>query len=134
MKVLPRSATLLLLALALLVATGCQRARPSPDAGDVKLDFTLQPDPPAVGPATARLHLTDPDGQPISGATFKLEGNMNHAGMVPVFAEAREVGPGRYQATLDLTMGGDWFVLVTGTLPDGRSLKRKIDVPGVQPR
>jgi hypothetical protein len=59
---------------------------------------------------------------------------MNHAGMRPVFADAKEVEPGKYEATLELTMGGDWFVLITGTLPDGRKLHRKVDVPGVKSR
>ena len=28
-------------------------------------------------------------------------------------------------------MGGDWFILVRAELPDGRSMERKVDVPGV---
>jgi hypothetical protein len=56
---------------------------------------------------------------------------MNHAGMVPEFAQAREMAPGRYQGDLEFTMGGDWFILVRAKLPDGRALERKIDVPGV---
>jgi hypothetical protein len=56
---------------------------------------------------------------------------MSHAGMVPVLALARETTPGRYQAELELTMVGDWFMLVRADLPDGRSMERKIDVPGV---
>jgi hypothetical protein len=31
-------------------------------------------------------------------------------------------------------MGGDWFVLVSARLADGRQLKRKVDVPGVKSR
>ena len=54
--------------------------------------------------------------------------------MKPVFADAREVEPGKYEAALELTMGGDWFVVVNGTLADGRKLKRKVDVPGVKSR
>ena len=56
---------------------------------------------------------------------------MNHAGMVPVFADAVEIAPGRYRADLEFTMSGDWFILVRADLPDGRSMERKIDVPGV---
>jgi hypothetical protein len=75
--------------------------------------------------------LHDANGLPISGAQVELEGNMNHAGMVPVFAEASEVAPGRYRAGMEFTMGGDWFILVRADLPDGRSMERKVDVPGV---
>ena len=42
-----------------------------------------------------------------------------------------ETAPGRYQADLEFTMGGDWFILVRAELLDGRSMERKIDVPGV---
>ena len=83
----------------------------------------ITPDPPKVGPAKAKITLTDKEGKPLQGAALKLEGNMNHAGMKPVFAVATETDPGRYEATLELTMGGDWFVLITGKLKDGRPLK-----------
>lgn len=127
-----RLLSLLLLMTALVVA-GCSRGG-SDTAKDVKVDFSVNPDPPKVGSSTATLKLTDKEGNPVKGATLKLEGNMNHAGMKPVFADAKEVDPGKYEATLDLTMGGDWFVLVTGKLPDGRKLRRKLDLPGVKSR
>jgi hypothetical protein len=56
---------------------------------------------------------------------------MTHAGMVPVFADAEDVGSGLYQAELEFTMGGDWVIIVTVTLPDGSSLEEQFDVPGV---
>jgi YtkA-like len=56
---------------------------------------------------------------------------MSHAGMVPVFADARETEPGRYQATVELTMAGDWFILVHVTLTDGRKLDRQFEIKGV---
>jgi hypothetical protein len=81
--------------------------------------------------ATLTVDLRDAAGEPITGATVEVEGNMNHAGMVPVLSEAQEVSPGHYQADLEFTMGGDWFILVRAQLPDGRSLERQVDVPGV---
>jgi hypothetical protein len=75
--------------------------------------------------------LRDAEGQPITGAKMSLEGNMSHPGMVPVLATASEVSPGRYEAALEFTMGGDWFILVQATLPDGRLLEQRVDVPGV---
>jgi hypothetical protein len=97
----------------------------------VTLALTVDPDPPVVGPAMVTVTLSD-GGQPITGADVELEGNMSHAGMVPVLATAREVAPGRYEAALDFTMAGDWFILVDVVLADGRSLERMVDVPGVQ--
>jgi len=98
---------------------------------DVEVGLQVIPDPPRIGSAVVEVTLQDAGGQPVAGAEMSLEGNMNHAGMVPILARAAEVSPGRYEATLEFTMGGDWFILVQATLPDGRTLKRQIAVPGV---
>lgn len=98
---------------------------------DVEVGLRVVPDPPRSGLAVVEVTLHDAAGQPLAGAEMSLEGNMNHAGMVPVLAQAAEVSPGRYEAVLEFTMGGDWFILVQATLPDGRTLKRQIAVPGV---
>lgn len=78
------------------------------------------------------MKLADTSAKPINGARISLEGNMSHPGMRPVFSEAREVEPGRYEATLEFTMRGAWVILFHITLPDGRKLQRQIDVKGVQ--
>jgi hypothetical protein len=108
---------------------GC--ARSSKDLPDVAAGLVVEPSPPQIGAATITVTLADTEGHPISGADIALEGNMNHAGMVPVFAQASEVAPGQYEASLEFTMGGDWFILVRADLPDGRSMERKFDIPGV---
>ncbi len=130
----PRRLTLALVVLMFLPVAGCRHDHTSDEASDVRVDLTLRPDPPVVGPTTVVVRLTASDGKPVRGATVKLEGNMNHAGMEPVFADAHETEAGRYEATLALTMGGDWFVLVKATLADGRKVSRKIDVLGVKSR
>jgi len=114
-----------------LILTACQRGS-SGDLPEIGIELSVAPTPPAVGLATLTLTLTDAGGQPIENGTIELEGNMNHAGMTPVFSQATEVAPGRYEAPLEFTMGGDWFIIVKATLPDGRTLERQIDVPGVQ--
>jgi YtkA-like len=118
--------------LAMMPASGCSGGGTRQAGADVKVDLALRPDPPKVGAATAIVTLTDRDGQPIRGATVKLEGNMNHAGMTPVFADAREMEPGHYEASLEFTMGGDWFVLIEAALADGSKLSRKTDIRGVK--
>jgi hypothetical protein len=115
--------------LVILFLGGCGRG--SADLPDVDVELAVSPEPPQIGPAVVTVTLRDAGGQPISGARVELEGNMSHAGMVPVIAQAPEVAPGRYQADLEFTMGGDWFILVRADLPDGRSMERKVDVPGV---
>jgi hypothetical protein len=116
--------------LAVLLTFGCHS---TPDDSGVSVDLRVEPSPPKVGKAQLTLDVTA-DGKPAEGATLKLEGNMAHAGMKPVFADAKEdrEKPGRYRAELEFTMGGDWFVLVTGKLADGRPVNKKIDVKGVK--
>jgi hypothetical protein len=58
---------------------------------------------------------------------------MSHAGMSPLFAEAKETEPGRYQARVQFQMAGDWVLLLDVTLPGGKKLERQIDVRGVRP-
>jgi hypothetical protein len=115
--------------LLLLVTVACRGGAEGLD--DIMVDLAIDPDPPRLGPATLTVTLHDTEGEPVVGAEMSLEGNMNHAGMVPVLAKAIEISPGRYEAPLEFTMGGDWFVLVQALLSDGRSLEQKFDVPAV---
>ncbi|MCB9761118.1 MAG: FixH family protein [Alphaproteobacteria bacterium] len=98
------------------------------------LDFTseITPTPNRVGPATLSFTLAEPSGTPVTGAQAKVEANMTHPGMVPVFATSTEPAPGRYEVPFEFTMGGDWYLLVDATLPDGRAFHRQIDVPAVR--
>ena len=121
-----RRCTLVLL---FLVLAGCTRGvGPLPD---VRVELAVQPQPPQIGPAIVQVSLTDLAGQPVAGAEVEIEGNMTHAGMVPVLSPAVEVEPGRYRGELEFTMVGDWFILVRASLADGRSLEEKVDVLGV---
>lgn len=110
--------------------TGCRR--PSTGAEDVRISMEVTPSPPVVGIVAVDLRIADLDGAPLEATSVKLEGNMSHAGMTPSFADAIRTGPGTYRADLDLTMGGDWFVLVDAVLADGRTVQQKIDLPGVR--
>jgi len=92
----------------------------------------VMPRPPRVGTATITLSVADDAGRPVSGASVRLEGDMSHAGMKPVFGEAKESEPGRYRVALEFTMAGDWVVLVHLTLPDGSRVEQQFDVKGVR--
>ena len=110
---------------------GCRLRTGSSD--DLILKHEISPQPARVGQVAITLRLTDARGTPVTGALLKLEGNMSHAGMTPVFAEAIETGDGRYRASLQLSMAGDWVVLVHATLPDGRKLEHQFEINGVAP-
>jgi YtkA-like len=110
--------------------SGCRQT--SDNLPDIKFEYKIVPDPPKTGLATFTLMLADSTGTPINGARISLEGNMSHAGMRPVFSEAREVESGRYESSLEFTMRGDWIILVHLTLPDGRKLQKHIAVNEVR--
>jgi hypothetical protein len=52
--------------------------------------------------------------------------------MRPVLADLIEHPGGSYEGSLSFTMGGAWFVLVSGSLSDGRRVAHRIDLPHVR--
>jgi hypothetical protein len=57
---------------------------------------------------------------------------MSHPGMAPVTAAVVERGEGVYEAALRFTMGGDWILVVSGTLRDGTPFSKQIEINGVR--
>ncbi|MGA2743054.1 MAG: FixH family protein [Candidatus Sulfotelmatobacter sp.] len=116
---------------ATLFTVGCSRPVELPPF--VEIEHEISPQPARVGPVTVTLKLADATGKALTGAHIAVEADMSHPGMNPLFAEAKEAEPGRYQAHLEFQMAGDWVILIHVTLPDGKKLERQIDVRGVQP-
>jgi YtkA-like len=111
------------------LAIGCSRA-----ATDVTATWKIEPTPPVAGTTTiVRVVLRRPDGSPVSGAKLRLEAHMSHPGMAPVTADVVEQGNGTYETRLQLSMAGDWAIVVTGELADGRRITRETQVPSVLP-
>ena len=117
-------------AVTLLIAS-CSRSVDS--SAFVTIQHEISPEPARVGPATVTFRLADAASKPITGAHIAIEADMSHAGMSPLFAEAKETDPGRYRAHLEFPMAGDWVILLRVALPDGKKLERQIDVRGVRP-
>lgn len=124
-----RRSSLVALCVSLLLVQGCRHEDES--SSNLTLTHEVSPHPTRVGPVTITLKLADASGTPVTGARITLEGNMSHAGMVPVFADATETEPGRYQSQMELSMAGDWFIVVHVSLPDGRKLDRPFEIQGV---
>lgn len=118
-------------AVGMLFTAGC--SRPIDSAPTITVEHVISPDPPRVGPATVTFKLADVRTKPISGARVTLEGDMSHAGMAPVFEEAKEIETGQYQAHLRFAMAGDWIILLHIRLPSGQTLERQFSVSGVRP-
>lgn len=123
-------ALLMLAGLSLFVTSGCRRARN--DDGGIAMIESIAPQPVRAQTETISFRLTNESHHPVAGARVQVEGDMNHPGMAPVFADAAEVAPGDYRARLNFSMGGDWVVLFHITLSDGRKIERQMDVKGVE--
>lgn len=113
-----------------VLAAACQRREQA--AERVKISFAISPNPPRVGNATVNIMLADATAKPIAGAVVDIEGDMAHPGMAPAFGHAGETSPGHYRGTLNLTMPGDWAVLLHVSLPNGEKFERRMDVRGVR--
>lgn len=121
--------------LALVASTGAAGCAGTEERGaDVAVEWTVDPETGRVGSTRVAVALADSSGRPFEEADVVLEGTMTHPGMQPVVAAAREVAPGRYEAALDLTMAGDWILLLEATLPDGTTIRRRHELTGVRPR
>lgn len=124
----------LLLCAGVLTIPGCRRPTADARGADDTSIFAktqFSPQPVHLGAETLDLSLTDAAGQPVRGATIRVEGDMAHPGMAPIFSDARETAPGSYAATVNFTMGGDWVVLLHIRLADGRRAEKQIAVRGV---
>ncbi|MDT8304787.1 MAG: FixH family protein [Anaerolineae bacterium] len=117
-----------LLILLIAAVSACARASDAPASDDVNITLQLLPEPAVVGEATVIVTLADAVGNPIEDATVHVKGDMNHAGMVPVLAEADQGLGGMYEMPFEWTMGGSWIVTVEATLADGTTATRRFDV------
>ena len=89
--------------------------------------------PPETGASHLQVRVTGTDGAPVTDAQVSLEGNMNHAGMVPVISDAVSddadgAADGVYQVPFEFTMFGDWIITVSVTTADGAAVSENVDV------
>ncbi|MCY3797481.1 MAG: copper chaperone PCu(A)C [Chloroflexi bacterium] len=105
------------LAIVLIVVAACRQQQPAAPA-DIQLE--LKASDTLVGETTLMLMVTDADGKPLSNpGTLSVRGDMNHAGMVPVFAEAEGATDGVFSLPFEWTMAGSWLVEASLKLPSG---------------
>jgi len=72
------------------------------------------------------FHLKNKENNPIENAQVKVEASMNHAGMIPIYAEATAQAGGIYRTRIKLTMDGDWILFLTIKKVDGAILKKEL--------
>ncbi|MFN8444944.1 MAG: FixH family protein [Caldilineaceae bacterium] len=64
------------------------------------------------------VNLTDKDGKPVTDAKVGLQGDMTHAGMAPIIADAVSddadgAADGVYRVPFAFNMAGDWVITVS---------------------
>jgi len=125
--------SLIVMTLALMAApmTACNRSNDS--AAAAGLHVTLTADPLSFPGKEIAIQVTDDSGQPVTDVTVAAEGNMNHAGMVPVLTESMWDGAdgaedGVYHLPFQFTMMGDWIITVKIERRDGTILTQDFDV------
>ena len=97
---------------------GARSNAPPANAPQAKIDFTTDPNPPAKGANTFRVHLTDTAGVPVSGAdvtvTFYMAA-MPPMGMAAMNTTAKltDKGNGIYEGNGSLGSGGTWQVTIS---------------------
>jgi hypothetical protein len=126
-----RGKHLLLVCVAAVLLASC--SRPAKSLSAVVITHEINPQPVRVGSAEIILNVADPAAKPVTGAQIVIEADMSHPGMAPVFGDAKEIAPGRYEAQLEFGMAGDWVILVHVMLPGGKVLQQQFEVMGVRP-
>lgn len=88
-------------------------------------------DAPRVGEARVRVRVLQA-GEPVAGARVEVTGDMTHAGMAPVTAEAVPSGDAYETEGFAFSMAGDWILTVAATYPDGTIVRQTVplNVPG----
>ena len=124
--------SILLLSLLLMLSMGaCNRT--NENAATAGLHVTLRPATEGIQADHITVEIIDDEGQPVTDVTVSLEGNMTHAGMVPVLTESVWDGAdgdedGIYRVPFRFTMFGDWIISVKIENRDGKQFTQDIAV------
>ena len=121
------------LLLAASIPGACTRRPAAEDTAGVLVTTRLVPPQPGVGRATLTITLSGATAATLGRARVQVVGHMTHPGMTPVVATVTPREPDVYDAAVDFTMPGDWMLIATVRLHDGRRLESRVPVT-VQPR
>lgn len=118
----------LLIVLGMLGGCGRNDSASQETQDTYQVRFATEPASPLTGDGTIIVTVKDESGLPVDGARLSIEANMNHAGMVPVYADATGSQSGVYRLPLTWTMGGAWYVDVKITTTGGQIIRRHFPV------
>ncbi len=97
----------------------------------MKATVAFNPRRAAVGDMAHQVRLTDRTGAPVRVPVINVAGDLEHAGMKPVFTALSGKGDGSYRGVIRSDMAGDWSRFIIGQGADGRAFNTQVDVPGV---
>lgn len=120
----------LLLVAWLLVACGGASSSPNATSSETADTLAVEMLPAAQQQGgSLAVRVVDANGHPITDATVRLEGDMNHAGMIPVISDpVGHEADGIYRVPFEFTMLGDWIIMVFVTTADGQEHELRIDL------
>ena len=99
-----------------LLLTACRQQQVS--SRDITLDISVKGH--LVGESNIIVSVRDKDGNSIENpGALALRGDMDHAGMAPVFAEASDATNGVFTLPFEWTMAGTWILEASLTLDSG---------------
>ena len=99
-----------------LLLTACRQQ--SPSSSDISLDVSVNG--LLVGQSQIIVSVRDKNGNSIENpGAIELRGDMDHAGMAPVFAESSEAINGVFTLPFEWTMAGAWILEANLTLGSG---------------
>ena len=97
-----------------LLLAACGNATTPTQASEkpVNIEIETNPTPPTMGDAQLVFVITDPNGDPIDGATVDVSADhTDHTGMT-MSGLATEQGDGRYALNANFSMSGNWKLTV----------------------
>ncbi len=122
-----RYGQLILLSLMMVSLLGCSRT----PSDDPRLTISLEQTPSAMGGQTIVLTIND-GTTPLDNANVQLEATMTHAGMPSQIVPMQALGAGKYQASIDFSMLGEWVLIVNVTEANGATMQRTLPAFTIQ--
>jgi hypothetical protein len=121
---------LVLLSVLLVACGGGSAATPAPQDSGKPVNITLEtkPNPAAMGDLELVLNITDPNGNPIEGATVDVSAVHTDMTGMDMSGAATEQGDGNYAINANFSMSGNWKLKVY-VRKEGLDYSEEIDLP-----
>lgn len=122
---MPFARQCLIIVAVILLTTACRQRQLS--SSDINLELTVSD--MLVGETTLLISVRDQDGNAIANpGSLNLRGDMDHAGMIPVFADASTSIEGVFTLPFQWTMAGGWILEASLQLDSGELVTQRFNL------